>query len=83
MASEDEHIKTGIISKKSLSVAKDIAAKEVSGVNLELNIKELEERKLWKENEDATPYLYPDFNDPLFNAKIASNECKAITNSKH
>ena len=55
MASEDEHIKTGIISKKSLFVAKDIAAKEISGVNLELNIKELEERKLWKENEDATP----------------------------
>ena len=60
MASEDEPIKTEKFSKKSKALDPDEKGKEKLEVNHLLNTKELKERNKWKENEDATPYLYPD-----------------------
>ena len=46
-----------------------------------LNEKELAERKKWQENEKKYEYLYPNLNDPNFNAKIA--EKKEFNDTKY
>ena len=74
-----EIIETAI--PKEIEKTKTVSDKKDIDLNKLANDIELEERKIWSENEEKDTYLYPSLNDPLFNKKIA--EKKEFNDTKY